>query len=98
MEKALSARLWCPPAATSTVSSPRHQQDPRSGRPSFLLGVLQLTQDLSTLPPSAKEVIKIVEHHSDSDHTLTSPGKEGSGPPGPWRVGGGSAQSLPGEG
>ncbi|XP_043778841.1 uncharacterized protein LOC122707436 [Cervus elaphus] len=87
MEKALSARLWCPPAATSTVSSPR-------------LPRLVLSQTLTIFPgdwaknrwdqrvpgpcywplrglQETKEVIKIVEHHSDSDHTLTSPGKEG---------------------
>lgn len=70
------------------------------------------------LPPSAQEVIKIVEHPSDSgitpslDSQPASPGKEGRcpaesrlvplslscGPPGPWRVGRGSAQSLLGEG
>ncbi|KAM7235026.1 hypothetical protein CapIbe_013846 [Capra ibex] len=68
MEKALSPAL-VPTDCHLHCFQPSARQDLRSGRPSFLLGVLQLTQDLSMLPPSAQEVIKIVEHPSDSGIT-----------------------------
>ncbi|XP_061041090.1 uncharacterized protein LOC133087619 isoform X3 [Eubalaena glacialis] len=78
-EKALSAQPGCPLTAASVVSGPRWQPaGPEVRKAQPLLGVPQLTQALSVLPPSAHAVMKIVEQPPDSG-TAPLPGPRRGG-------------------